>query len=579
MVQWVQALNLLSAGAVLLLAIPGWRVYRQSETQTERLFALFCGCLVGSYLMWHLVMVLTVGSGFTGTEGQTFALIRSLPPWLFYTHLALAVPGSILRFGWPLLWFLFVLSYTTNIGKTERRGLIGATGVVVSLWLVLAVMGQLSTYGTITLPAFVMGVMYRVVILLGFILLISFTIGGVLQLYRASQDFAPLSRKLVVALSLPPLIGLSIELLFVYFLNNQFAFRMYLELAGMPVAAGGLWLAVTRYDLFETLPASKTVGRDTAIQAASTALVMIDTDGRITDYNAAAATLFNIEPATHIGRQVLEIVPNCDDRAALTSGESLVLEIPGDDRIVEAEAAPITDDGERALGYTISFNDITTERRRQQRIQVMNRVLRHNLRNEGNVITGYADIMTDGGVDVETYASRISEQMTSLIEAGDRARAAEELLATDRVAETPQSLRSIVVDAIDAVDNDLDTEAVSHSIPEELETQANPELLRPIITELVANGLEHTDEPYPSVNVDVRADGTALVVSDNGPGVPTAEIDVIQRGEETQLDHSTGLGLWIIRWGVDRLGGELTFSSTDEGTRVVVDLPPSLLTS
>lgn len=43
----------------------------------------------------------------------------------------------------------------------------------------------------------------------------------------------------------------------------------------------------------------------------------------------------------------------------------------------------------------------------------------------------------------------------------------------------------------------------------------------------------------------------------------------VDRATETQLDHSLGVGLWLVRWLVTASGGDLTFQTgTDEGTSV-----------
>lgn len=46
------------------------------------------------------------------------------------------------------------------------------------------------------------------------------------------------------------------------------------------------------------------------------------------------------------------------------------------------------------------------------------------------------------------------------------------------------------------------------------------------------------------------------------------------RKREDSLEHGRGLGLWAVKWGVVRLGGELAFSNNEpQGTVVTVDLP------
>jgi hypothetical protein len=47
---------------------------------------------------------------------------------------------------------------------------------------------------------------------------------------------------------------------------------------------------------------------------------------------------------------------------------------------------------------------------------------------------------------------------------------------------------------------------------------------------------------------------------------------VLEALEETALEHGSGLGLWLVKWGVGALGGTVTFDTTD-GTTVTLALP------
>jgi nitrogen-specific signal transduction histidine kinase len=63
------------------------------------------------------------------------------------------------------------------------------------------------------------------------------------------------------------------------------------------------------------------------------------------------------------------------------------------------------------------------------------------------------------------------------------------------------------------------------------------------------------------------------VIDDNGPGIPQPEIDILESGNETALEHGSGLGLWLANWGTKQLEGNLSFDVDDDGTRVAVSVP------
>jgi signal transduction histidine kinase len=115
-------------------------------------------------------------------------------------------------------------------------------------------------------------------------------------------------------------------------------------------------------------------------------------------------------------------------------------------------------------------------------------------------------------------------------------------------------------------------------------TRANGEILIPVVRELVSNTVEHggpAPEPCVSVRLGESSDTEGVErwwidVNDSGAGISDHEIEVFKDAREEPLQHSKGLGLWLVWWGVDRLGGEVSFD-TDSGTTVTVELPGSLL--
>jgi len=70
------------------------------------------------------------------------------------------------------------------------------------------------------------------------------------------------------------------------------------------------------------------------------------------------------------------------------------------------------------------------------------------------------------------------------------------------------------------------------------------------------------------------AQGTVRI-ADDGPPIPKTEIDALQEDVETSSTfHGTGVGLWVMQWCVESLGGELTFEeNSPRGNVVSISLP------
>ena len=93
---------------------------------------------------------------------------------------------------------------------------------------------------------------------------------------------------------------------------------------------------------------------------------------------------------------------------------------------------------------------------------------------------------------------------------------------------------------------------------------------------LIKNAQE-ASPPGTPVSVAVRNDGGAVAVevSDRGPGIPAAVLERV--GEPFFTTKPTGkgmgLGVFLARTTLERLGGNLRISSSPAGTRALILLP------
>jgi K+-sensing histidine kinase KdpD len=127
---------------------------------------------------------------------------------------------------------------------------------------------------------------------------------------------------------------------------------------------------------------------------------------------------------------------------------------------------------------------------------------------------------------------------------------------------------------VETVTRDRPDVSVTVQVPT-VELSINRELFRFALRNLVDNAVEHNDNPSPTIEIrgSEREPGIRLRVSDNGPGIPDTEWQVIEAGREEVHDHATSLGLWATKWTVQTMGGELSRRETESGATVIVDLP------
>ena len=226
----------------------------------------------------------------------------------------------------------------------------------------------------------------------------------------------------------------------------------------------------------------------------------------------------------------------------------------------------------------VIFTEVTALKRRETQTAVLTRILRHNLRNEISVVSGFVDQVerNAGSEDVRSAAERIQEAADHLISLSETSGVIQDILEDDTERHQPLDLGSAIDKAVsqtlsrnpDATVK-LDTDAAG--------TIDATEYLEHAIKELVDNAVTHNprDDPTVRVSVDHDDEATTVVVGDNGPPIPEVEWNVVTDQQEiTQLTHGSGIGLWLVRWVVDANGGSLNLlKNDDEGTKVAVTLP------
>jgi len=286
-------------------------------------------------------------------------------------------------------------------------------------------------------------------------------------------------------------------------------------------------------------------------------------------------------------RKFLEAVDPRDRAATEADIRAMIAEVKGGDPAdsYDFEYRIRQPDGEirwvSATGYVVEMSDgtprfvgivedITDRKRREQRLEVFNRVLRHNLRNQLDVIRSHAETLarrTDAGED---HAERIIAAVDELAAMGDRARKTDRIMSMgDEMGDV--SVTETVRGAVESVDSADSAVNVTSNLPPEARVTTNEEALYAAVTSALENAIEHADSQV-TVTLEAQPDGHAVVVDDDGPGIPEAELAPIETGTETSLQHGRGLGLWQLRWGADKLNGELSFD-TDGGTTVRISVP------
>lgn len=210
----------------------------------------------------------------------------------------------------------------------------------------------------------------------------------------------------------------------------------------------------------------------------------------------------------------------------------------------------------------------------RQLLEVMFRVLRHNLRNDLNAITGQAELIAAEEVPGPAYAERIQETAESLLTTAEKARDLEQSVVNVRRRES--------VDVPEVVGTVLAEQRKRHQAAEitvslqvqNAEIKSNESLLSVVLEETIENAVIHADTSDPRIEVavdsgDQEGYAVTITVSDNGPGIPDHELEPLIREREDPLTHGSGIGLWIIKWGIEQLDGEVEFTENQPSGSII----------
>ena len=278
---------------------------------------------------------------------------------------------------------------------------------------------------------------------------------------------------------------------------------------------------------------------------------------------------------------------------------------------VDQTIAPITDEDGKITHFVGIESDSTDRWLREQRLDVLNRILRHNVRNGMNVVRASVTLVEDvldrdlrDALDpavrelfddchpelldrslqnlldrnVRSYARAVDDCATELIDLGEKAGTVRELFAHETDPDATCDVTALLAELEAEFEETYPDASITVSAADAVEVHADGRLAS-AIQEAVDNAVVHHDRSRPEVRVRVaRPDGfdnwVEIRIVDTGPGVPADERTVIEAGEETPLVHGTGIGLWLVHWVVASFGGEVRIEDNDpRGSVVTLRLP------
>ena len=241
------------------------------------------------------------------------------------------------------------------------------------------------------------------------------------------------------------------------------------------------------------------------------------------------------------------------------------------------DIAPIHDEEGEVTNFVGFQMEITERKIRERRLEVLNRVLNHNLRNKMNVIEGHADLLRreyDGEEPPESL-TEIESTAADLMGLADTIREIEQAVS-DIDSSEPIELTEQLEQLVSAFTDQFPDATFDVTYPDDDTCRVDVPGFTAAIKEAVENAVKHNDSTEPTVQIRVEGcsdDWVDVVIEDNGPGIPDQELEVLSTGE-TPLNHAERLGLWSIYWVVSRVGGRLSVTESDpRGNILTLSVP------
>jgi len=537
--------------AAVVLSWTTWEAYQSREQPSADPFLVLSSTLT----VWAVASL--------GATVASVATVRFLEPVV-----------DLARFGalsfLPVAWIVYALSYAGRGIMATRKRIALLSGIVLPV-VIGAV--ALASGASKTVVGPVIGLALGWTILYGFVLFL-YAVYATYLLFDLSWGHPRVSSTqillLTASVAAPSLLAV---------VENSTPLVGSTTL-GLLLSGVCLTAVVRRYPVMTGFPKADYVARARVVETLQEALVVLDWDDHVLDINETAAELFDGSTERMIGEPVRAVIDGLEETDLPTGATGTVALRTSEGRrqfqfsVSAVEEATTNSEG-NPVARTVLFRDITDRKTREQRLTVLNRILRHNARNDLDVVLAYAD-----HIDDEELQTGIRERTTNLLELSNKVRQAEAIMTESTDSPESVDLSDVASTVVDQFRSKGDSTAISLVCPDEATISSHRVVLRRMLFELVENALEHTTADSPRVELSVRevSDGTVeLSVADNGPGLPEREREILAAGTETQLEHGQGIGLWFVNWAVTQLGGEIQFRENEsEGSTVTIRLYDSV---
>lgn len=336
------------------------------------------------------------------------------------------------------------------------------------------------------------------------------------------------------------------------------------------------------------------------VESAEDAIYSRTLDGKIVTWNPGAENMYGYKASEAIGKPVKMLVPREIPRDDINISEKIKRgervehyvtqrrHKDGHIVIVDLTVSPLKDAKGKSVGVASIARDITAQETMHRRQREFVSIASHELRTPLTALTGYLSLAesADDEAMVREFVGRAfkaSTRLTNLVEdLLEVARLEENRTAFDLTLLQPEP---IVREVVEELRRGIEQKRIKLTMRNELKSSdhimVDPNKFNRVIRNLLDNAIKYTPrEGRITITLTGDSQHIRVKIRDSGIGIEQKNLDRIFDKffrEYTQLSVAaggTGLGLFITKQLVERMGGSLKLRSRrNVGTTATLELP------
>lgn len=309
-------------------------------------------------------------------------------------------------------------------------------------------------------------------------------------------------------------------------------------------------------------------------------VAVLNTDGTVELWNQAAEETFGYTAEAVVGT-IGPITMNDDtfekeldqllDGEVIDGREEVYRAKDGSRVRVEICARPLYEDG-TVSGAVVAGVDVSDRRHRTQQLDILHRVMRHNLRNKIDAIQGWANVINNPDLGDEDAAARIADASQTLLKVSEQAKQIQAEIEADATGAEAVEAESVVTALRELSSKEFPEMPIT--VADSPTTAVVPAQAKRPILRLGRKILEYVSEGQIDLKTDVQDQYVVVQLVGNTRLLSAGDCSLIRNGEETALQHGSDLTIAQVYLSIESIGGNISFPvETPPASTVCIELP------